>query len=307
MISKTYLRYIWLIDTIRKAKYPLTYEDIVEVWKNSPYAYMGGLPIRTFHEHRKGIEEMFGVVIACDKSVFCTYYIKNPEVLKQNPYAELLLRKYSVPQDFTTFNMMRDRILLEDIPHGTSYFDAVVESMRRNTEIVVDYQRYEGHRETLTMHPYALKVYNRRWYLLGYIKEKEGIRHLALERFLNMHTTLNKFVMPEGFDARKYYDNVVGVYVNDKLPVVKLRLRVYGVQAEYIRMLPLHKSQSEVASKYGEFAEFTYRVCLTPELKTKILSMGPNVEVLEPLEYREEIVSCISTSLDRYVKKDKEI
>ena len=95
MISKTYLRYIWLLDTISKARFPLTYEDIVNIWMKSPYAYMGGLPIRTFHEHRKGIEEMFGVTIACDKSTFCTYYIKNPDVLKQNHYAELLLRKYS--------------------------------------------------------------------------------------------------------------------------------------------------------------------------------------------------------------------
>lgn len=83
MISKTYLRYIWLLDTISKARFPLTYEDIVNIWMKSPYAYMGGLPIRTFHEHRKGIEEMFGVTIACDKSTFCTYYIKNPDVLKQ--------------------------------------------------------------------------------------------------------------------------------------------------------------------------------------------------------------------------------
>ena len=58
MISKTYLRYIWLLDTIKHSKYPLTFEDIVKIWEGSPYAYMGGLPIRTFHEHRKGIEEM---------------------------------------------------------------------------------------------------------------------------------------------------------------------------------------------------------------------------------------------------------
>ena len=151
MISKTYLRYIWLLDTIRQSKIPLTFEDIVRIWEGSPYAYMGGLPIRTFHEHRKGIEEMFGVVIECDKSRGYIYYIKNPEVLMQNPYAQLLLRKYNVPQDFSTFNMMRDRILLEEIPHGTGYFDSVVESMRTNTELIIDYQRYEGQRETLTM------------------------------------------------------------------------------------------------------------------------------------------------------------
>ena len=299
MISKTYLRYIWLLDTLYTSD-PLTYDDVVMLWEDSPYAYMGGLPIRTFHEHRKGIEEMFGVVIECDKSKGYTYYIKNPEVLEQNTYAQLLLRKYSVPKDFSTFNMMRDRILLEEIPHGTAYFNDVVESMRCNTELVIDYQGYEGHAETLTMQPYAMKVYNRRWYVLGYIKEKESIKHLALERFIDLQITSKKFEYPKDFNPRKYYDNVVGIYVDNELPVVKLKIRVYGVQVEYIRMLPLHKSQSEVKSRYGEFSEFTYRVCLTPELKSKLLAMGPNVEVLEPLEYREEIKKEICLTLNRY-------
>ena len=303
MISKTYLRYIWLLDTISKSKQPLTFEQIVKIWESSPYANMGGLPIRTFHEHRKGVEEMFGVIIECDKSKGFTYYIKNPEVLKQNPYAELLLRKYSVPQDLVTFNMMRDRILLEEIPHGTEYFDPIVESMRCNTELIIDYQRYEGRRETLTMQPFSLKVYNRRWYVLGFIKEKGSIRHLALERFLDLNMTSKKFEFPKDFEPRKYYKNVVGIYVNDKLPVVNLKIRVYGVQMEYMRMLPLHQSQSEMESKYGEYAVFTYRVCLTPELKSKILAMGPDVEVLEPLEYREEIMSQIKASMDRYLQK----
>jgi len=265
---------------------------------------MGGLPLRTFHEHRKAIEEMFGVIIACKKiSVFYSYYIKNPEVLETNPYSEWLLRKYSVPQDFSTFSMMRDRILLEEIPHGTTYFDSIVESMRTNTEFVIDYQSYEGRNETFTVQPYAMKVYNRRWYVLGYIEEKGGLRHLALERFLFMETTSRKFDLPKDFKPRSYYDHVVGIYVNDELPVTNLKLRVYGVQVEYMRMLPLHKSQSEVKSRYREFSDFTYRVCLTPELKSKILALGSAVEVLEPLEYRKEIISEIESSLNRYTTK----
>lgn len=110
--------------------------------------------------------------------------------------------------------------------------------------------------------------------------------------------------MPEDFNPRKYYDNVVGIYVDDNLPVEKLKIRVYGVQAEYIRMLPLHKSQREGNSKYGEFTELSYRVCLTPELESKLLALGPNVEVLEPLEYRKKIMSQIEASLKRYTQKE---
>ena len=88
--------------------------------------------------------------------------------------------------------------------------------------------------------------------------------------------------------------------MNEDLPVVNLKIRVYGIQMEYMRMLPLHKSQREGASKYGEFAEFSYRVCLTPELKSKILALGSSAEVLEPVEYREEIKKEIYLTLNRY-------
>lgn len=301
MISKTYLRYIWLLDTLYYHIKGYTFEQIEALWKQSPYAYMGGLPIRTFHEHRKAIDEMFGVKIECDKSKGFTYRITNRAVVKNNPFAELLLRRYSVPQGFITFQMMSDRIVLEEIPSGKKSVDYVMESMRCNTELVIDYQRYDAHQETVTILPYALRVYNRRWYILGYIKEKEEIRHLALDRILTLKMTNKKFEMPADFDARKYYKNVVGIYVDDTLPVVNLKLKVYGVQVEYLRSLPLHKSQEEVRTRYGEFSEFSYKVCLTPELKTQILSMGSSVEVLEPVEFREEIKKEISASLERYL------
>ena len=67
MISKTYYRYIWLLNVLLSGG-ALTYEEIVELWKKDPN---GGdsYPLRTFHEHRKGVKEMFGVDIVCDKYV----------------------------------------------------------------------------------------------------------------------------------------------------------------------------------------------------------------------------------------------
>ena len=221
------------------------------------------------------------------------YYVKNPEVLDKQKVAKWLLHKYSIPQDFATFNSMKDRILLEEIPLGTAFLDAIIEAMQKNMELRIDYQRYESeqeeHLQTLHIQPYALKVFNRRWYLLGYIKEKNGLRIIALDRILDMKVFSTNFEMPEDFDAKKYFANVIGIFVNKDLPVKKVKIRAYGIQAEYLRSTPLHKSQSEVRSKHGEFAEFTYRLCITPELVSQLLAMGDKVEVLEPQELREEM------------------
>ena len=300
MISKTYYRYIWLLNHLLRYGHQ-TYEEIKSAWE-SDAMNEGGLPLRTFHEHRKGVKEMFGVDIVCDKSYGFHYYVKNPEVLNENKLAKWLLKAYNVPKDFSTYNLMKDRILLEEIPRGTAYLNPIIDALQHNNELKIDYQRYEGHRETFLIQPYALKAYNRHWYLLGYNKEKDALRNLALDRMLDMQITPKTFKLPSDFDARKYYANTIGIFVDEDMPVVNVRIRAYGVQMEYLRSLPLHKTQEEVLSKYGEFAEFRYRLCLTPELTTTLLSMGDKVEVLEPLELREEIKERLYNSLRRYTE-----
>lgn len=303
MISKTYYRYIWLLDTLLNSS-PLTIDEINMLWEDCPLSN-GPIPLRTFHEQRKGIKEMFGVEIVCDRSHGNVYYVKNLEVLEKQKVAKWLLHNYSIPQEFATFNSMKDRIILEEIPLGTSFLDDIIEAMHKNVELQVDYQRYENEPEEYNLQefhiqPYALKVFNRRWYLLGYIKEKRALRTIALDRILDLKILSTSFEVPEDFDARKYFANVVGIFVNNDLPVTKVKIRTYGIQAEYLRSTPLHKSQSEGRSKYREFAEFTYRLCITPELVSQLLAMGDKVEVLEPEELRAEMKKRIGNMINIY-------
>ena len=303
MISKTYYRYIWLLDTLLNSS-PLTIDEINMLWEDCPLSN-GPIPLRTFHEQRKGIKEMFGVEIVCGRSHGNVYYVKNPEVLEKQKVAKWLLHKYSIPQEFATFNSMKDRVLLEEIPLGTTFLNPIIEAMQKNVELQIDYQRYESEQEEYNLQefhvqPYALKVFNRRWYLLGYIKEKHDLRTIALDRILDLKILSTSFELPEDFDARKYFANVVGIFVNNDLPVTKIMIRAYGTQAEYLRSTPLHKSQAEGRSKYREFAEFTYRLCITPELVSQLLAMGDKVEVLEPEELREEMKEELIKCLTNY-------
>jgi predicted DNA-binding transcriptional regulator YafY len=153
---------------------------------------------------------------------------------------------------------MKDRVLLEEIPLGQAFLDSILDAMQRNVELRIDYQSYERgqeeeHMQTFHFQPYALKVYNRRWYLLGYQKEKEALRLISLDRIHDLKKTSTHFELPSDFDARMYFADVVGVYVDKDKQVSNIKIRAYGVQAEYLRSTPLHRSQSEVRSKHGEF------------------------------------------------------
>ena len=298
MRSTTYHNYIELLNLLLNNG-ELTYEEITLLWNNPPTDDVYP-PIRTFHEYKKGIKEMFGVDIECDRKRN-VYYVKNPEVLEDNKPAQWLLDKYSIPKGFSTFNLLKDRVLLEEIPLGQAFLGRIMEAMRQNVELKVDYQQYQREDlQTFHFQPYALKVYNHRWYLLGYLKEQKDVRTIALDRIHTLDKSTTTFSLPAKFDAHKYFENVIGIYVDKNLPVKKIRIRTYGTLADYLRSTPLHSSQTEGRSKHKEFAEFTYRLCITPELISQLLAMGDEVEILEPKELKEEMKKRINDMFNFY-------
>ena len=280
----------------------MTFEEISRRWQLSNIGDGRSIPLRTFHQHRTAVEELFGVEIRCNTSNGYKYYIANPEVLRNDKIRKWLLNSFNLSNMITAGHNMKDRILFEDIPHGTEYLQTIIDAMQQSKELAIDYQPFYGHRASYTIQPYAMKAYHQRWYVLGYIKELNAIRNIALDRLLEMTITEETFSFPEDFNAEKYYENTVGIFVNDDLSPVKVKLKAYGYQIEYLRSLPLHKSQRETLSKYGEFCVFEYKLCLTPELSSQILAMGENVEVLEPIELREEIKRRLEENLTHYIK-----
>lgn len=298
MRSTTYHKYIWLLNTLLGSD-PLTYEEIMLIW-GIDHRDENPLSLRTFHEHRKGIKEMFGIDIECNRKKN-VYYVKNPEVLEGNKPAQWLLDKYSIPKGFSAFNRLKDRVLLEEIPLGQAFLGRIMEAMRQNVELKVDYQQYQREDlQTFHFQPYALKVYNHRWYLLGYLKEQKDVRTIALDRIHTLDKLTTTFSLPAKFDAHKYFANVVGIYVDKNLPVEEIKIRAYGTLADYLRSTPLHNSQREGRSKHGEFAEFTYRLCVTPDLISQLLAMGDKVEVLEPEGLKEEMMKRMKNIIKLY-------
>ena len=288
MISKTFNRYIWLLNTLLQQR-RLTFEEISYRWKDS---YLGDgkpLALRTFHVHREAIAELFGVEVKCDSTT-----------LRSDRTREWLLNSFTISNMLEAGRNMKDRILFEDIPHGTEYLQTVIDAMQRGKELQIIYQPFDGQRATYHLQPYAMKVYNQRWYIVGYLNEHEGLRNVALDRTIEMELTDKPFVVPKDFDAKEYYANTVGIFVNEELKPQKVVLRVYGVHVEYMRSLPLHSSQEEIKTSDGEYSDFLYWLCITPELTTKILSMGEKVEVLEPRGLRVEIKRRLEESLTKY-------
>lgn len=131
MISTTFNRYIWLVNTLIQAG-RLTFEEISRKWERSSLGEGKPLPIRTFHDHRKAVEELFQINIECDKSDGHKYYIEDLSSLREDKTRQWLLNSFSTANLITEGKQMKDRILLEEIPEGTEYLQTLIEAMKQN-------------------------------------------------------------------------------------------------------------------------------------------------------------------------------
>lgn len=298
MAKDLFNRYIWLVDTIYRAD-GITFEEINEKWLRNSMSEGLDLPLKTFHNHRKAIEDMFDINIVCDKRGGYKYYIENADDMEKGGVRSWLLNTFAVNNLINESHHLKRRIVFEQIPSGQNFLTPVIEAMRDGMSIEIKYKSFWRQDEyTTEVEPYFVKVFKQRWYLIARNKIKDAIRIYALDRIHALSQTGNAFVMPKDFSPEEYFYNSFGIISQDNCPPEIVELKVYGTQKEYFRTLPLHHSQEEVENADG-YSIFRYYLSPTYDFIQEILSHGCEVEVLSPQHLRDEVRSHAATIVSR--------
>ncbi|MDD3077342.1 MAG: WYL domain-containing protein [Proteiniphilum sp.] len=298
--SNLFNRYVWLIDLIYRKK-NITFEEINEQWQRSSlnYAY-DDLPLRTFHNHRKAIEQMFDINIECDKRNGYSYYIENSEDMEMGGVRSWLLNTFAINNLINESHKLKHRILFEKIPRGQEYLTTIIEAMRDNFSLMITYKAFwQDNPATFEIRPYFIRVFKQRWYLIAFNPFREKIQTYALDRIRDMSITENKFTLPADVDFESYYDDCFGIITDNNISTEKLLIKVGNYQAAYIKALPLHGSQKVVKSD-ADYTLFEYFIKPTYDIRQEILSHGDDVEVLQPEWFREEIAAIVRKQEEIY-------
>ena len=299
-------RYIWLVDTlVRAGQRGLTFEEINDKYRyNDSISNGGEYALRTFHDHRKVVEELFGIEIVCNRSDN-RYYIRDTDDIKSPSYLrKWLLETISLNNTIAANDRLRDRILLEEVPSTTPALIPLLAAMREN--ITVNFQYHPFDKDVVNRYndfqPWTLKMYKRRWYVYGSVPER-GMRIFSLDRICDVEPTGQIFRLPEDFDAEAVFFGTFGAYVTVKDEPQTILIKTDEWQAKYLRSLPLHKSQEEV-ERTPEYSIFSLFVKPTYDLKQEILTMNIHAEVLAPAAFRKEIQANLSEMLNKYNTTD---
>ena len=299
-MAKNYFKsYIWLLETLQ-SRGPQTLKEIKDLWMRSAINENNKeLAPRTFANHVAAIADIFGIDIVCDRHTN-TYYIENMDDIGENRIKEWMLDALCLNSLLNESASLRDRVIFENVPSNHKFLATIIQAIRDSKKLKIRYKSYRSSEEiSMTVDPYFLKEFKRRWYLYGFKGDADGPHMMALDRMTRVEDLDEGFYLPKEFTVDDYFRGIYGarVYPNMKREFVKLK--VYGTQIQYFRSLPLHCSQKEIET-CDNHSVFTY--FLTPDynFKQDVLSFGDKVEVLEPKDLREEMRGIVEKLMNNY-------
>ena len=188
---------------------------------------------------------------------------------------------------------------LEGMDNFTPLFNAIVEKQ----PLKLTYQSFkQDSKETIIVHPYYLKQYNKRWFLIAWNDAQDFMANYAFDRIKGIENA-DVAYKPTDVNWFDYFDEMVGVSKDTRTEPQKVLLWVSNASWPYVKTKPLHGATQRLVNMDETGAYITIEVYLNYELEQQILSFGENMKVLEPVELKERIKKRLGGAILNYVEK----
>lgn len=183
---------------------------------------------------------------------------------------------------------------------GLEHLSTIIDATVNHQPLLIEYHSYKGNKKTVTIHPYHIKEFNNRWFLFGLEQSTHGdrIANRALDRIVKLSLSDASFIPNTSINFKTYFDDVIGVTVPDNTEVEHIVLKFEKNRFPYIVSKPIHQSQKIISED-----QCVLQIDVRPnnELTSRIFSFFPDVEVLEPAWYRNEIKEKIKFTMQKYI------
>lgn len=246
----------------------------------------------TFHTARQAILTELGVDIQCSSMrENSQYFIANQEELENNEVLNWLTDSMATESLLLENKAISDKIVLEPVPGGREWLPVLSQALRDNLRIVFQYTSFHSTKNNLSdriLEPLCLKLFKRRWYMLGQTVDSGKRLIFALDRITKLELSSEQFTYPEDFSAKDFFANFYGICSDGYSTPTRVILKCYREFPKYVKSLPLHPSQEELEHGDG-FITFGYYMSPAYDFIQEIMSHGDDIEVLTPIWLRNLI------------------
>lgn len=176
-----------------------------------------------------------------------------------------------------------------DVLYGIEFVPIVVQAIREKKEMILKYKAFGKEEKKHTIHPYFIKEYKGRLYLLAkdlHPTKQSKVLAFAFDRIqdaIKMRTSY----LEQKIDHEMHFHSTIGISHHGAKPE-KIVLAFQPKQAQYLRSQVIHHSQKELKANKKEFV-IELNLVINYELLEKIKGYGAEVKVLLPKKLADEM------------------
>ena len=199
---------------------------------------------------------------------------------------------------------------------NTKVFGKLYSAISERKVINLTYHKFDDPTpHSVLLHPYILKEWNRRWYLIAAAADSGKILTFALDRTDEVETCDDMKYKPASDDLMERYEDIVGITYYEGKPIETIYFWASDDSTHYLVTKPIHGTQTQLKEggeeevslrksypnlKDGKF--FRLKCMINYELMREILSYGQGIIVLSPTSFREDIIKQITSIQSNYSK-----
>ena len=297
------LRLLFIEEFLRRRKdRGATYPEIAD-YLETQFAEKGlelKFTERTFQRDKLAIADVFGIQISYSRKKNAHFIEEEElELSQESVFDQLLLveayRETKGKADVMFFEPRRAR--------GLEHLNGMIHAITQKKVLSFTYQKFwENEKSSKVVMPYALKEFKNRWYLLAADYQAKNpsffLKTYGLDRISDLNISNTSFKR-ENIDIEKAYKNSFGIISTLGKETQEILLKFDREQANYVKALPLHHSQTIIAENE---TETIFRVSLVPtyDFQREILSYGKRVQVLAPESFIQELKAEVEIMLKNF-------
>ena len=168
---------------------------------------------------------------------------------------------------------------------GIELFSPLFDAIVKKQVLSVLYHRFGKPASDRIIHPYQLRQYNNRWFLVGLEERlfpRIPLSIIPIDRIDGFKVAEdNIFQEYRGVDFDDYFYDIVGVSLHPEGRKERVVLKAFFPAANYIETKPIHPSQRVLERGIG-YIVFQLDVIQNYELETQLLSYADQMEIIEP-------------------------
>ncbi len=197
---------------------------------------------------------------------------------------------------------------------STNIFGELFTAISQKQVIELHYHKFSSKRGmVINLHPYLLKEYNHRWFLIAATENDKTVLNFALDRIDKIvPLPSHKYIEYDG-EINALFEDIIGVTFFKDSPIFKIVFWVSDASKDYVLTKPLHESQrtlpktkeSELMNQYPTLSGglfFQIECKNNYELIRELSSFGKDLLVLCPKVIQSAVWNRICEMKEEYMK-----